>query len=82
MTVKSRFCYSGTGRVVWASRFSLLLALTKVEPEAAVRAWRDKAADTEDKAELKRAGSEGWNPIPLQHGQNARHQPEGRGRHL
>ena len=24
----------------------------------------------------------GLEPIPLQHGQNARHQPEGRGRHL
>ena len=48
--------------MVWASRLSLRLALTNVEPAAAVRAWRDKAAETEDRAELKRAGSEGWNP--------------------
>ena len=62
VTVRSRFCVSGTGRVVWASRLFLRLALTNVEPAAAVRACRDKAAETEDRAELKRAGSEGWNP--------------------
>ena len=59
VTVRSRFCVSGTGRVVWASKLSLRLALTNVEPAAAVRACLDKAAETDDRAELKRAGSEG-----------------------
>ena len=62
VTVKSRFCESGTGRVVCASIISRRLARRKMEPTEAVRAARDRAADTDDKAELKRAGSEGWNP--------------------
>ena len=59
VTVKSRFCESGTGRVVWASILSRRLARRKMEPAEAVLAARDRAADTDDKAELKRAGSEG-----------------------
>ena len=38
VTVRSRFWVSGTGRVVWASRLSLRLALTNVDPAAAIRA--------------------------------------------
>ena len=35
------------------------LGTHEAEPAAAVHAWRDKAAETEDRAELKRAGSDG-----------------------
>ena len=58
-TVRSRFWESGIGRVVWANILSRRLALRNTEHEEAVRAALDRAAETEDKAELKSAGSEG-----------------------
>ena len=57
--VKERFWDSGTGRVVCASKLSRRLGRMKSEPAAAERAWRDKAAETEERAVLKRAGSDG-----------------------
>ena len=57
--VRERFWDSGTGRVVSASKLSRRLARIKSEPAAEERAWRDKAAETEERAELKRAGSHG-----------------------
>ena len=45
--------------MVWASKLSRRLARMKSEPAAAERAWRDKAAETEERAVLKRAGSDG-----------------------
>ena len=45
--------------MVWAIKLSRRLARRKPEPAAAVRAWRDNAAETGDRAVLKRAGSDG-----------------------
>ena len=57
--VRERFWDSGTGRVVCVSKLSRRLARIKSEPAAEERAWRDRAAETEERAELKRARSEG-----------------------